>query len=344
MCTLIGKIDTQTNLNRKEKGLKNYFLLACSVIFTFAATFGLVSVCQARNQLICIGTGGVTGVYYSTGGAICRLINKGRKEHGIGCTYESTGGSVYNLNALAGGHLELAIVQSDSQYKAYNGIDHFAGNANPDLRSVFSLHVEPLNIVARADSGIGKFEDLKGKRVFWGDPGSGQRLTMGILMDKLGWTKDDFKGASDMAAVEMSSALCDNEIDAFSYVVGVPNGSIRAATANCDAVMINVTGTAVDELVAENNYYRYAVIPAGTYRGSDDDVNTFGVVATLVTLATVSEDVIYTLVKTVFENFDDFKKLHPALASLKKEEMVKDGLTAPLHPGALKYYKEIGLL
>jgi len=324
--------------------MKKSLLFAGAAMFSLAVMCGSVSVSQAETQFVTIGTGGVTGVYYPTGGAICRLVNKGKKEHGIRCSVESTGGSVYNLNAIAAGDLDMGVVQSDTQYKAYKGVDQYEGKANPDLRSVFSLHSEPLNIVARADAGIKNFEDLKGKRVNIGDPGSGQRLTMGILMDKLGWTNDDFKLASELKAAEMSAALCDNKIDAFSYVVGIPNGSIKEATTTCDAVMVNVEGKAVDELVAENSYYKYAVIPGGTYRGTDEDVKTFGVAATFVTSAKVPEEVIYNVVKAVFENFDDFKKLHPAFAPLKKEEMVKDGLTAPLHPGALKYYKEAGLL
>lgn len=324
--------------------MKKSLLFAGAAMFSFAMTFGSVGVSQAETQFVTIGTGGVTGVYYPTGGAICRLVNKGKKEHGIRCSVESTGGSVYNLNAIAAGDLDMGVAQSDTQYKAYNGVDQFDGKANKDLRAVFSVHSEPLNIVARADAGVKNFEDLKGKRVNIGNPGSGQRLTMDILMTKMGWTNDDFKLASELKASEMSAALCDNKIDAFAYVVGIPNGSIKEATTTCDAVMVNVQGEAVDALVAENSYYKHAVIPGGTYRGSDEDVNTFGVAATFVTSANVPENVIYNVVKAVFENFDDFKKLHPAFAPLKKEEMVKAGLSAPLHPGAEKYYKEAGLL
>lgn len=299
----------------------------------------------AGQQFVTIGTGGVTGVYYPTGGAICRLVNKTRKDHGIRCSVESTGGSVYNLNTIAAGELDMGVAQSDWQYHAYHGTSKFAKKGpNKKLRAVFSIHPEPFTVVARADSGIKDFKDLKGKRVNIGNPGSGQRSTMEVLMGALGWTKKDFKLASELKSSEQSKALCDNKIDAMVFTVGHPSGSIKEATTSCDAVMVSVTGPEVDKLVADNDYYRTAIIPGGMYRGTDTDTPTFGVGATFVSSSDVPEDVIYNVVKAVFENFDQFKKLHPAFKHLKKEEMIKDGLSAPLHDGAVKYYKEAGLL
>jgi hypothetical protein len=314
--------------------------------FAVAASFVPVSQAEAlENQFVTIGTGGVTGVYYPTGGAICRLVNKTRKEHGIRCSVESTGGSVYNLNSIRAGELDMGVAQSDWQYHAYHGTSKFEDQgANKDLRAVFSVHPEPFTIVARADAGIKNFEDLKGKRVNIGNPGSGQRGTMEVVMNAYGWTTDDFKLASELKAAEQAGALCDNKVDAMIYVVGHPSGSIKEATTSCDSVLVNVTGPKIDKLIKDNSYYRTATIPGGMYRGTDTDTKTFGVGATFVSSATVPEDVIYNVVKAVFENFEDFKKLHPAFAILKKEEMIKDGLSAPLHDGAAKYYKEAGLM
>ena len=296
-------------------------------------------------QYVTIGTGGVTGVYYPTGGAICRLVNKTRKEHGIRCSVESTGGSVYNLNAIASGDLDMGVAQSDWQYHAYHGTSKFKDQGpNKDLRAVFSIHPEPFTVVARADSGIKNFKDLKGKRVNVGNPGSGQRGTMEVVMNAMGWTMDDLKLASELKSAEQSQALCDNKVDAIVFTVGHPNGSIKEATTSCDSNLVNVTGPAIDKLIEENSYYRKAVIPAGMYRGTDTDTETFGVGATFVTSTKVPDEVIYQVVKAVFENFNEFKKLHPAFAHLKKEQMIKDGLSAPLHPGAVKYYKEAGLM
>jgi len=324
--------------------MKKSLMLAAAAIFGMATTFATVSPSNAQ-QFVTIGTGGVTGVYYPTGGAICRLVNKGKKEHGIRCSVESTGGSVYNLNAIAAGELDMGVAQSDWQFHAYNGTSKFKEQGpNKDLRAVFSVHPEPFTVVARADSGIKNFDDLKGKRVNIGNPGSGQRGTMEVVMAKKGWTKDDFKLASELKSAEQSKALCDNKIDAIVFTVGHPSGSIKEATTSCDSVIVNVAGPVIDKLVAENDYYRTATIPGGMYRGTDKDAMTFGVGATFVSSAKVPEKVIYNVVKAVFENFDQFKKLHPAFANLKKEEMIKDGLSAPLHDGAAKYYKEAGLM
>jgi len=310
------------------------------------ATLGLGATATASaNTFITIGTGGVTGVYYPTGGAICRLVNKGRKEHGIRCSVESTGGSVYNLNTIRAGELDMGVAQSDWQYHAYHGTSKFEEQGpNKDLRAVFSVHAEPFTVVARKDSGIKTFDDLKGKRVNIGNPGSGQRGTMEVVMAAKGWTMDDFSLVSELKAAEQSQALCDNKIDAMIYTVGHPNGSIKEATTSCDTVLVSVDGPVIEKLVADNAYYRMAVIPGGMYAGSPDDVTTFGVGATFVSSTNTPADTVYQVVKAVFENFDDFRKLHPAFANLQKAQMVKDGLSAPLHDGAARYYKEAGLL
>ena len=239
----------------------------------------------------------------------------------------------------------MGVAQSDWQYHAYHGTSKFEeAGANKDLRAVFSVHPEPFTVVARADSGIKTFKDLKGKRVNIGNPGSGQRGTMEVLMGALGWTKDDFSLASELKSAEQSKALCDNKIDAMVFTVGHPSGSIKEATTTCDTVLVSVTGPEVDKLITDNAYYRSATIPGGMYRGNDQDVQTFGVGATFVSSTNTPQGTVYQVVKAVFENFDDFRKLHPAFANLKKEEMAKDGLSAPLHDGAMKYYKEAGLM
>jgi len=299
----------------------------------------------AEQTFVTIGTGGVTGVYYPTGGAICRLVNKNRKQHGIRCSTESTGGSVYNLNTIRAGELDMGVAQSDWQYHAYHGTSKFKDKgANKNLRAIFSVHPEPFTVVARADSGIRNFSDLKGKRVNVGNPGSGQRGTMEVLMEALGWKMSDFALASELKSSEQSKALCDNKIDAMVFTVGHPSGSIKEATTSCDSILVNVTGSAVDGLVAKHDFYRTATIPGGMYRGSSSDVKTFGVGATFVTSTNTPDRVIYEVVKAVFENFDTFRKFHPAFRKLDKKQMIKDGLSAPLHNGAIKYYKEASLM
>jgi len=318
-----------------------------TLLATIALTIGLALPAQAQpeQRFITIGTGGVTGVYYPTGGAICQLVNRGTARHGIRCTVQSTGGSVYNLNALRQGELDMGVAQSDWQYHAWKGDSEFAARGpDKDLRAVFSVHAEPFTVVARRDAGIHTFTDLKGKRVNIGNPGSGQRGTLEVVMKALGWSRDDFALASELKSAEQAKALCDNKVDAIVFTVGHPNGSIQEATTSCDAVLVPVTGPAIDKLVADNSYYRHAVIPGGMYRGNDNDVATFGVGATFVTSARVPDEVVYEVVKAVFEHLDRFRRLHPAFAHLKAREMVHDGLSAPLHPGALRYYREAGLV
>ncbi len=298
-----------------------------------------------KGNFATIGTGGVTGVYYPSGGAICRLVNKNKKEHGVRCSVESTGGSVYNINTIRAGELDLGVAQSDWQFHAYHGTSKFKDKgAFKDLRSVFSLHAEPFTMVARKDSGIKTLDDIKGKRVNIGNPGSGQRGTMEILMKAKGWDSSTFAQTSELKAAEQAKALCDNKIDVMVYVVGHPSGAIKEATTTCESIIVEVTGPEVEKLVSDNDYYRAATIPGGMYLGNDADIATFGVGATVVTSAKVPNNVVYNIVKAVFENFDSFKKFHPAFNHLTKEQMIKDSLSAPLHDGAVKYYKEAGLM
>ena len=311
-----------------------------------AVTAGVLMTGTAQAEsFVTIGTGGQTGVYYAVGQSICKLVNRGGDEHGIKCTAPSTGGSVANLNAIKAGEMDMGVAQSDWQYHAYNGTSKFEDQgANGDLRAVFSVHPEPFTVIARTDSGIESFADLKGKRVNIGNPGSGQRGTMEVVMEKMGMTKDDFKLASELKSSEQSSAMCDNNVDAIIFTVGHPNGSIKEATTSCDAKLISVTGPEIDALASENDYYAKATIPGGMYNGSDADTETFGVGATFVSSTNSDEDTIYAVVKAVFDNFDRFKKLHPAFANLKEEDMIVNNLSAPLHDGAAKYYKERGWL
>ncbi|WP_425506368.1 TAXI family TRAP transporter solute-binding subunit [Sulfitobacter undariae] len=296
----------------------------------------------AQEKFVTIGTGGQTGVYFVVGQSICRLVNRGTADHGLKCTAPSTGGSIANINAIKAGDMDMGVAQSDWQYHAYNGTSEYEGNKFDKERAVFSVHGEPFTIMARTDSGVKAFDDLKGKRVNVGNPGSGSAGTMDVVLDAKGWTKADFSLASELKPAEQAAALGDNKVDAITYTVGHPNGSIQEASSTVDATLVSVEGPEIDKLVADNPYYAKAVIPGGMYKGSPDDTNTFGVRATFVTSADVPDETIYQVVKAVFDNFDRFKSLHPAFANLKEEEMISAGLSAPLHDGAVKYYKERG--
>lgn len=317
--------------------MKNFFKL--SLVASLA--IGSMSA-HAEDKFVTIGTGGQTGVYYVVGQSICQLVNRDTAKTNVKCNAPSTGASVANLNAIADKQMEMGIAQSDWQYHAYNGSSSFEGKKNDKLRAVFSLHPEPFTVMARTDAKIATFDDLKGKRVNVGDPGSGTRATMNVILAAKGWTDKEFKVASELKPAEMASVMCDNNLDAITYNVGHPNGALKEAAASCDAHLVPVTGEAIDKLVADHSYYAKATIPGGLYKGTDNPVETFGVYATLVTSADVDADRVYTVVKAVFDNFDRFKRLHPAFANLKEEEMIKNALSAPLHEGAIRYYKERG--
>ena len=318
--------------------IRNTLLASAAVIAS-----ALTALPAAAEKFITIGTGGQTGVYYQVGGAICRLVNRGTKDHDIKCTH-TTGGSTKNINGIRAGDLDMGVAQSDWQFHAYNGTapKQFPDGAFKELRAVFSVHPEPFTVVARADSGIKTFDDLKGKRVNVGDPGSGQRGTMEVVMEKMGWTMDDFALASELKSSEQSAALCDNKIDAMVFTVGHPNGSIKEATTSCDAIIVTVDNPVIKKLVDDNAYYAFASIPGGMYKGTDNDVTTFGVGATFVSSTKTDADTVYQIVKAVFDNIDRFKKMHPAFATLEPSRMIVNNLSAPLHDGAVKYYKEKG--
>jgi TRAP transporter TAXI family solute receptor len=304
--------------------------------------------CEGRvtTTFVTIGTGGVTGVYYPTGGAIARMVNQKRDQYGICAMVESTAGSVFNVNAVMAGDLEFGMVQSDRQYQAINGLAEWQQKGKQkNLRAVFSIHPESVTLVAAVDAGIAKIEDLKGKRVNIGNLGSGQRQN---AIDALAAAGIDYNTdliAESVDAAEAPGLLQEGRIDAFFYTVGHPNGATREAAAGARKVhLVPVTGPGIDKLIAGHPYYAKAAIPFGLYPGvqNDSDVETFGVKATLVTSARVPDEVVYAITKEVFDNFEQFKRLHAAYAMLTKADMLK-GQSAQIHPGAMKYYKNAGL-
>ncbi len=316
--------------------MKTSRLVSIIVIASMALGIGVARPIQAEE--IAIGTASRAGVYFQVGQAICRLLNAETAQHGVVCKALPTDGSIDNLRQIRAAKRQLGIVQSDWQYHAVNGTGTFeAVGPDTDLRALFSVHGESFTVVARRDAGIESLDDLKGKRVNIGNPGSGQRATLEVLMAAKGWDKNVFSLANELSASEQSLALCHDRVQAMVYVVGHPNASVAQAVNLCDALIVPVTGPVVDRLLADNPYYARTQVPGGVYKGNPKPVSTFGVKATVVASTRLSPDTAYLLVKTVFENLDDFKKQHPAFASLEAAGMIKDGLSAPLHDGALRY-------
>jgi len=321
-------------------------LMYLAAVLCLGLVLGMAPTAEARTQFVTIGTGGITGVYYPTGGAIAKMVNAKKDQYGIRATVESTGGSVFNVNAVMAGDLEFGVVQSDRQYQAWHGMAEWEGKPQKKLRAVFSIHPESITLVAGSDTGIKGIQDLKGKTVNIGNPGSGQRQNSIDALEAVGLNYETDLQAEGVKAAEAPGLLQDGRIDAFFYTVGHPSGAIKEATAGARKVtIVSIDDPGIGKLIQAKPYYAKAVVPVKFYPTADNDadVPTFGVKATFVTSADVPAEVVYAITKEVFDNFDSFKKLHPAYSVLTKENML-DGLSAPLHPGAEKYFKEAGLI
>lgn len=306
----------------------------------------MLSVSTGHSRtFVTIGTGGVTGVYYPTGGAISRMVNQKSKEYQIKATVESTAGSVYNINSVLSGELDFGVAQSDRQYQAYNGLAEWSTHGpQKDLRSVFSIHPEAITLIASAESNIHTVNDLKEKRVNIGNPGSGQLQNSKDVLEAAGVLLDTLH-AERVKAVEAPGLLQDEKIDAFFYTVGHPNGNIKEATSGRIKVTIIPITAGMQSLLDKYPYYAKAVIPVKFYPNANntEDIETVGVKATFVTSRKLDENIVYAITKEVFDNLDAFKKLHPAYSVLTRENMLQ-GLSAPIHKGALRYYREAGLV
>jgi len=322
--------------------MKNF---ALKILLVALIVVSPITADAAKKNYITIGTGGVTGIYYPLGGAICRLLNK-EKDANIKCSVEATGGSIYNLNTIRNGELDLGISQVDRQYESYKGMGHYE-KLGPDtkLRTLFALHTEAVTIVAREDSEIETMDDLVDKRVNIGSQGSGTRTTFETIMDKKGWTTKIFKLAAELRSSEQAQALCDNKLDAVFWSVGHPSASIEEATTVCSSKLIPVDDSRMKELVKENSFFSETVIPGGLYNGNDQDTPTFGFQNVMAVSSDLDEEMAYKIVKTVFENIDKLQTFHPVFKTLTPETMVNvNASSAPFHPGALRYYVEKELI
>lgn len=329
--------------------MKRAWMIGLAFFVGVALPMGsLDSETRGKAAFVTIGTGGTTGVYYPAGNAIARIVNRGWQDHGVRCTVELTDGSVFNVNAILNGKLEFGILQSDRQYQAFNGLEEWADKGpRKRLRAVFSLHPESVTLMAAVDSGIRTLAELKSKRVNIGNPGSGQRQNAIDALEAAGLDYEKDMKAEGLRADEAPGLLQEGRIDAFFYTVGHPNKAFLDAAAGITEVcFVPINGPGIDRLVAEKPYYAKSFVPADRYPGvanTAKQIDTFGVKATFMTSAEVSDDVVYTLTRAVFENLEEFSKLHPAFQTLTREGML-EGQSAPIHPGAMRYYREAGLM
>jgi TRAP transporter TAXI family solute receptor len=299
---------------------------------------------EAARKFVVVGTGGVTGVYFPAGGALCRVVNESRAEHGVRCSVEATAGSVHNVRAVMSGDIDIGLVQADVQFQAVRGEGPFEDAPRTALRMLFSLHDEAFTVVARAESGIRWFSDLAGRRVNIGNVGSGQRNAMDMLMAGLGWDETMFEAALELSSRDQAQALCDGRVDAIVFVAGHPNASIHEAIRGCDGVLIPLRSELIEALTDGAPYLSPVRIDASVYGQPGAEVTSFGTVATVVASESLDPDVAHAFTRAVFEGFGRVVTQHPALAGLSRGGMVSDGFHAPMHEGAARYFKEAGLI
>lgn len=313
----------------------------------------LVSIAQgvtpSRSAEIVIATGEEASLYHQVGRAICHVLR--RKAEDLTCLplptrAGDTTESVANLYNVRGGAVELGLVQADTQFYAasHSGPFQFVDATFENLRSVFSLHSQEFTLLAHADSGIRKFDDLKGRRINIGNPGSTQRRLVDQVMAAVGWSSDDFLLAEELPSDQQSLIFCHEQVEAIVYAVTHPDPNVKRVAELCDAVVVAVESPKIDKLVSDTAFYSRASVPGGLYARNDKPVATFGVTTTLMSSSDTDADTIYGLVKALFDNFETFKAAHPAFGGLDPGRMVGEGLTAPLHEGALRYYRETGMM
>ena len=333
---------------KKNENNKTIMIIILVIIIIIGLGFLLNNkpIEQQNKNFVTIGTGGITGVYYPTGGAISKIINTKKNKYNIKASVESTAGSVYNINSVLSGELDFGIAQSDRQYQAYNGVAEWENNPQTNLRSVFSIYPESITLIVSEKSEINSINDLKNKKINLGNVGSG------ILQNSKDTLKAYNININDLNPKyikpnEAVKLLINNQIDGFFHTIGHPSAIVKeiSASNNNKIKIINIDGKNRDKLLNEYSYYAKSTIQKSLYPKltNKNDIETFGVKATFVTSNKVSDEIVYAITKEIFENFEDFKKLHPAYSSITKESML-EGLSAPLHNGAIKYYKEVGLI
>jgi TRAP transporter TAXI family solute receptor len=298
---------------------------------------------KPQQQSIIIGTGGSAGMYYPTGKAICRIINIGKQGHGIHCTAKTTKGSADNLMAFALGDLRFGIAKSDRIYQAFRGLDRWIGKPQKKLRTIFSTHSESVHLMA--DSSLYTIQDLKGKNVDIGPPGWMDNIDALATLNAFQIDLKDIN-ESGLKRNEAIELFQKGQLDAIFYTVGDPSGIVKKTSEIRNANIIPLGGREIDELIVRSPFYHKVVIPVHWYPKLKNKRNipSFGYKTIFFTSAEASEEVVYRITREVFNNFEKFKKQHPAFEELTKQNMVEilDRL-APIHPGALRYFKKVGL-
>jgi TRAP transporter TAXI family solute receptor len=317
---------------------------AAAIIASTVAGCMAVSVVLAPTP-VTLATGTPGGVYHPVGNAICRMFNLEGEHQAMPCVAVSSDGSVANIRRVESGDSTFGLSQTDVAYAAFHGEGPFAAaGPDPKLRTLIALYPEAFTVVARADTGVRDFQDLRGKRIGIGTSGAGYTFTRDVVLGFYGWTISGAERVLELGPAEQNQALCSNKVDAIIFEAGHPNGLTQEATTGCRARLVRVAGPPINRLLATHSYYIASVIPDGMYAGNPGDVPTIGTQAALITSSNQPDELAYAVVGAVFKNFADFRLLHPALSTLEIEDMVPSEAVMPIHPGALKYFREAGLL
>ncbi len=291
---------------------------------------------------VTIGTGPPGSAHDPLGNSICRLFNLETATDDR-CVARLSDSPAANVSALRNGGIDVGILQSDVLADAVAGVGEFAADGpNTDLRKLFAGHADAFTIVARRKLGIRDAAALRGRRINMGTPGSGERIAMQRIMAALGVSESEFAEVRQLTLAEQYRAFCADELDAIIYEVAHPSGLIQAVVRMCHGALVDVRGPKINEMLRDHPEYERSVIAGGTYRGNPRDVQTIGVRTVVVTTTGLSEDLAYKIVKNVFQNIEDFRRLHPAFAMLSVADMVNAADHAPIHPGAIRYYRERG--
>ena len=293
-------------------------------------------------RTVLFGGGAAGGIHTRAARRICALAN----EHGgdaYACIARPTRASVFNIRAVAAGLMDFGLARSDLGHQAFNGLGAWQGAPVAGLRSVFGLHRETVLLVTRADTGIAGVADLRGRTVNIGRPGSGPRGNAEDVLRLHGIDRNRDIETRSLKLEHAARALVEGTVDAFFCTVGNPAAAVTEAADAIDMVIVPTDSEAVRRFVAASPYYVMATLEPGTYRGVTAPVATYAVAATVVTGAAVAEDLVYGVARAVFEELDGLRSAHPALRGLEPAAML-EGLPAPLHPGAARYYRERGWL
>ncbi|MDX1434318.1 MAG: TAXI family TRAP transporter solute-binding subunit [Gammaproteobacteria bacterium] len=317
--------------------------LAAAALFLHAGAVGELA--AAELDIVTIAGGRHGGVYLHTGRAICRFVNASRARHQLRCLARSSADPVSAVRALHEGERSYALVPSDVLYDAYAGRDRFA-DSGPwrNLRRVLALQDEPLVVLARAQSGVRRLEDLRGRRVNLGVEGGSDRELVEELLAALGLSDADLAPSASLDAERAVAALCAGELDAAFFRVDHPTGWAEEAIRRCGARLVPMTGPAVDTLIASDPSVVRAIIEGGTYPGEQADVPVIALETNLVTTADRPDDEVYEVASAVGENLQSLSRLHRSLDGLVQEDLVDTRLDIPLHPGAERYLREAGLV